>query len=405
MRGSLSSVVCLALAAGGAWAQAEAPKGAPKAEPAPAKAGPEIARSDFAKPSFAYKVETVVQKVEVPWSIVWTPDGRMFFNERSGRVREYANGTLNPEPMYVAPVDERTGEIGLMGLCLHPDFAKNKYVYLSYGKSRDVIHVTRFTESGGKLTLDKEILSIQPAGRNHAGCRIAFGPDGKLYITTGEAFQRQLAQDMTSLGGKILRVNDDGSIPADNPFVGDDSKAKGVRPEIWSFGNRNPQGIDWQPGTGLLFESEHGPSGEAGTGADEVNLIEKGRNYGWPTVHHFQTKEGTEPPLAVWDPAVAPASAAFYNGDKFPALKGNLFVGLLGGLGEPRRPGIVRIVLDGRRIASQERFATEFGRIRCVAMGPDGYIYFSTSNRDGRGNPAADDDRIMRIVPDAPANK
>ncbi|MCE7975219.1 MAG: PQQ-dependent sugar dehydrogenase [Leptolyngbya sp. PLA1] len=354
---------------------------------------------DFEPASVEYTVETVVEGVEVPWAIVWTPDGRMLFTERTGRVREFANGKLTPEPMLTVPVESRAGEIGLMGMCLHPQFAANKFVYVAFGKARDIIHVKRYKEEGGKLVDEKAILQITPAGRNHAGCCLAFGPDGKLYVSTGEAFQGKLAQDLTSLGGKVLRLNDDGTVPADNPFTGTEHKEKGVRPEIWSYGNRNPQGLAWQPGTGALFACEHGPSGENGTGGDELNIIQKGKNYGWPVIHHAMKQDGMETPLVLWDPALAPASASFYDGTVFPELKGNLLVGALGGLGMPQRPGILRIVLEGGNVMKQERLVSNLGRIRCVASGPDGFIYFSTSNRDGRGRPDQTDDRILRLKP------
>lgn len=369
-----------------------------------------------------YRVETVCEGLEVPWAIVFDPTSpadnpRIFITERPGRVRVYQDGKLIPAPAFTIPDMTRLrGEIGLMGMCLHPEFAKSKFVYLAYGSSEGDIRVVRYTfgpvrrsmQEGavdpGGFTDPVVIAKGFPAGANHAGCRIKFGPDGKLYITTGETFQRSLAQDLTSLGGKILRVNDDGSIPADNPFVGDEHKAKGVRPEIWAWGVRNPQGLAWQPGTGVLFETEHGPSGEAGRGGDEVNIIEKGKNYGWPIIHHDMKPPENQPdlvmPVYFWADAIAPASADLYHGDKFPAWKGNLLVGALGGLRRGPEPGVYRIVLDGRKYVSQERLVPDLGRIRDVAVGPDGYIYFSTSNKDGRGRPAGSDDRIMRIVPE-----
>jgi aldose sugar dehydrogenase len=396
MRPNLCSTVCTTiLAVSSACAQ--------RSEPAPAKAdapAPEpIFQGDFTPSTLRYKVETVVEKVEVPWAIVWTPDGRMWFTERPGRVREFANGTLRPEPLATVAVDARAAEIGLMGMCLHPDFARNKFAYLAFGKARDAIRVVRFREESGKLVEDKEIISIKPAGRNHAGCCLRFGPDGKLYISTGEAFQGRLAQDMTSLAGKILRVNDDGSVPADNPFTSPEDQAKGTRPEVWTFGNRNPQGFDWHPTSGLLFESEHGPSGEAETGGDELNVIHRGRNYGWPVIHHAMTAAGMESPIALWSPALAPASLVCYNADAFPQMKGDVLVGALGGLAFPFKPGVLRLKVEGPRVVSAERLASDYGRIRCVAVGPDGYVYFSTSNRDGRGRPGETDDRIMRLVP------
>ena len=202
---------------------------------------------------------------------------------------------------------------------------------------------------------------------------------------------RSLAQRLDSFAGKTLRLNDDGTVPPDNPFVGQN----GARPEIWSYGHRNAQGLDWQPGTNLMFQTEHGPSGFDGPeGGDEVNIVEKGKNYGWPVIHHRQTGEGMEAPLLEYTPACAPASAAFYRGSVFPQFRGNFFFGCL------RGTRIIRVVLDGRRVVSQENLLEKrYGRIREVAEGPDGYLYFSTSNRDGRGSPASDDDRIIRLVP------
>src|SRR5213078_2792443 len=194
-----------------------------------------------------------------------------------------------------------------------------------------------------------------------------------------------------SLAGKILRLNDDGSVPNDNPFVG----RQDARPEIWAYGSRNSQGIDFQPGTNLLFETEHGPSGFDGPGGgDEVNIIERGKNYGWPAIHHRATQAGMESPLLEYTPACAPASGTFYRGSQFPQFKNNFFFGCLVGT------RIIRVTLDGRRVVSQENLLEKkYGRIRDIAEGPDGFIYFYTSNRDGRGSPASDDDRILRLVP------
>jgi glucose/arabinose dehydrogenase len=346
-----------------------------------------------AKDQVSFRVETVIGNLEVPWSIVWAPDGRMLFTERIGRVRIYENGKLRPAPLFTVPDVEPSGESGLMSIALHPQFAANHFLYLSYaykGENQNV-RVVRYREAETGLTDRKVIIENIPAAQFHAGCRLRFGPDSKLYITTGDATRRDLAQRLDSLAGKILRVNDDGTVPADNPFVGQQN----ARPEIWSYGHRNPQGIDWQPGTNLLFETEHGPSGFDGPGGgDEVNIVEKGKNYGWPVIHHTQTHPGKEAPLLEYTPACAPASGMFYRGGAFAQFRGNFFFGCLAG----RR--MIRVVLDGRRVVTQENLlAGKYGRIRDVAEGPDGYLYFSTSNQDGRGSPAADDDRIIRLVP------
>jgi glucose/arabinose dehydrogenase len=339
-----------------------------------------------------FKIEKVAGGLEVPWSIVWAPDGRMIFTERPGRVRVIEKGTLNPKPMFVVPDVEESGESGLMSVALHPQFNSNHFIYLSYAYTTGgvKVRVVRYREAPEGFVDRKVIIEDLPAAQFHAGCRIRFGPDGKLYVTTGDATQRALAQKLDSLAGKTLRLNDDGTVPQDNPFVGQQN----ARPEIWSLGHRNAQGMDWQPGSNLMFQTEHGPSGFDGPGGgDEVNIVEKGKNYGWPTIHHTQTAAGLESPLLEYTPACAPASGAFYRGSVFPQFKGNFFFGCL------RGERLIRVTLDGRRVLNQEDLIKNYGRIRDVAEGPDGYLYFSTSNRDGRGKPAEDDDRILRLVP------
>jgi glucose/arabinose dehydrogenase len=341
-----------------------------------------------------FKVETVIPNLEIVWSIVWAPDGRMFFTERPGRVRVFEKGTLRPQPVFVVPDVEPRGESGLMSIALHPQFAANHLLYLSYAynsNGQQQVRVVRYRETPNGFVDRKVIIENVPAAQFHAGCRLRFGPDAKLYITTGDATDRQIAQQLNSLGGKILRLNDDGTVPADNPFAGHSD----VLPEIWAYGSRNAQGIDFQPGTNLLWETEHGPSGFDGPGGgDEVNVIERGKNYGWPVIHHRQTRDGMESPILEYTPACAPGSGTFYRGSQFPQFKGNFFFGCLAG----RR--IIRVVTNGRQVVSQENLLeAKYGRIRDVAEGPDGYIYFSTSNRDGRGSPATDDDRILRLVP------
>lgn len=341
-----------------------------------------------------YRVETVAEGLEVPWGFAWLPNGDMLFTERPGRVRIIEKGTLKKEPVFVVPDVEPSSESGLMDISIHPDFSANSFVYMAYAYNDDGKHVkiVRYKWDGKTLTEPTIIIDQIPAAPNHAGTRARFGPDGKLYVATGDATDWNLAQVTDSLAGKVLRLNDDGSVPEDNPFV----KNKAYRPEVWSIGHRNPQGMDWQPGSGLMFETEHGPSGFEGRGggADEVNIVEAGKNYGWPEIYGTRTKEGMESPLLEYSPACAPASGAFYNGDKLPQFKGNYFFGCL------RGTRIIRVVLDGRKVVRQEDlFEGDYGRIREIGEGPDGFLYFSTSNRDGRGRPAENDDRILRIVP------
>jgi len=359
--------------------------------PPPGRGAGEVETSPQTQTSF--KVETVIPNLEVVWSIVWAPDGRMIFTERPGRVRVFENGKLRPQPLFVVPDVEPKGESGLMSIALHPQFASNHLLYLSYAydSGGQKVRVVRYRETPNGFVDRKVIIEGIPAAQFHAGCRLRFGPDGKLYITTGDATDRQLAQKLDSLAGKTLRLNDEGTVPFDNPFVGQAN----ARSEIWTYGNRNGQGIDFQPGTNLLWETEHGPSGFDGPGGgDEVNILERGKNYGWPVIHHRDTRAGMEAPLLEYTPACAPGSGMFYRGSAFPQFKGNFFFGCL------RGQGIIRVVVDGRRPTSQEILLEgKYGRIRDLAEGPDGLIYFSTSNRDGRGQPAKDDDRILRLAP------
>lgn len=355
-----------------------------------------------------FTIETVASGLQVPWDMGFAADGRIFVTERVGRVRVIQDGKLLDQPaLTLDSVWKQPAENGLMGLCLHPDFAKNHFVYIAFGQvapEKD-IRVVRYTESNNTLSDPKVILAGLPAGSNHAGCRVRFGPDGKLYITAGETFKGELAQNLTSLGGKILRLNDDGTIPTDNPFATEADKAKGTRGEIWSYGHRNPQGLTWNE-AGHLIEAEHGPSGEAGRtaadlGGDEINIVEKGKNYGWNVIHHDQTKDGMVSPIRQYSPAIAPTTITFYNGDKFPAWKGSYFFAALGGLRGPQaEPGIFRVEIKDGKVVKEERFLGDIGRIRFVATGPDGYLYVTTSNKDGRSSVKVEgDDRILKLVP------
>ena len=342
----------------------------------------------------SFRVETVASGLEVPWGFAWLPNGDLLFTERKGRVRLIERGSLRIEPVYTVPDVEPSSESGLMDISLHPDFAANSYVYLGYAYNSDGkrVKVVRYKYANANLTEPTVIIDNIPGAPNHAGMRARFGPDGKLYVATGDSTDWDLAQNLDSLAGKTLRLNDDGTVPEDNPFV----NTAGARPEVWSHGHRNPQGMAWQPGSGLMFQTEHGPSSfeGKGSGGDEVNIVEAGKNYGWAEIHHTQSREGMVSPLLEYSPACAPASAMFYDGSQFPSFKGNFFFGCLAG------KRMIRVVLDGRNVVRQEDILQGvYGRIREMAEGPDGYIYFSTSNRDGRGSPANEDDRIMRLVP------
>lgn len=280
-----------------------------------------------------------------------------------------------------------------MGLTLHPDYEQNSYLYVSYAYPKDdqlVVKVVRLKDEGDVLSEETTIIDDIPAARFHAGSRIKFGPDGKLYITTGDASTKELAQETDSLAGKILRLNDDGTIPDDNPF--------GDSP-LFTIGHRNPQGIDWHPPSDTFYSTEHGPSVFDGpAGGDEVNVIVAGENYGWPRVSHEENEPGLVAPKLVFTPAVAPASGIFYEGDVFPQFRNNFFFGLL------RGEGIMRVVIsedDPREVVLYERLeGIDVGRVRTVAEGPDGLIYFSTSNQDGRGTLRPGDDKIYRLVPE-----
>jgi len=343
----------------------------------------------------SFMVETVATGMEVPWGFAWLPNGDMLVTERPGRVRIIEKGKLRAEPVFVVPDVEPSSESGLMDISLHYDFAKNSYIYLGYAYNQDgkQIKVVRYTYKEGRFTDPKIIIDKIPGAPNHAGMRARFGPDKKLYVATGDATDWNLGQKMDTLAGKTLRLNDDGTIPQDNPFV----KTVGARPEIWSTGHRNAQGMVWQPGSGLMFQTEHGPSffEGKGSGGDEVNIVEAGKNYGWPEIHHNEKRDGMVSPILEYSPACAPGSGMFYDAMQFPLFKGNFFFGCL------RSTKIIRVVLDGRKVVRQENLLDgTFGRIRAMEQGPDGYIYFSTSNRDGRGRVADGDDKILRLVPD-----
>jgi glucose/arabinose dehydrogenase len=277
-----------------------------------------------------------------------------------------------------------------MGLALDPDYAQNHFVYVSLATgSGNEVKIVRLTDVGNRLESPKTILEHIPAAEFHAGSRLKFGPDHKLYVTTGDATKKDLPQDPKSLAGKILRLNPDGSTPVDNPEEGS---------LVYSLGHRNPQGLAWDPQNGELYATEHGPSGFDGApGGDEVNHIIPGANYGWPLVSHKEKRSGTEEPLLLFTPAIAPSGATFYEGDLFPGLQGKLlFTGLKG-------EGLYVATVDAKDPDDIDDHAKlsgiDFGRLRDVVEGPDGALYILTSNRDGRGTPRAGDDQVIRLLP------
>ncbi|MHB1133504.1 MAG: PQQ-dependent sugar dehydrogenase [Chloroflexota bacterium] len=364
------------------------PPAAPEATPAatamaqttPSRAGPAAAPPPPG--AAAVDVRVVADGLDTPWAIAFAPDGRLFFTERTGEVRVIVDGALRAQPVIRLDASE-IGEGGAMGLAVDPGFPAQPYLYAAYTydaaegiKNR----LVRLRLAGNAATVDEVLLDDIPGGRIHNGGRLAVGPDGKLYLTTGDAGQAALAQDPQSLAGKILRLNLDGSIPDDNPFSGS---------LVYTLGHRNPQGLAWQPGTGRLYATEHGPSGN-----DEVNLIEPGNNYGWPEAQGEQHGTFTAP-LLVFNPAVAPAGAAFLAGESVPQWRDSLFFATL------RGTQLHRLQLDPadpRRIVRAERlYEGEYGRLRDVVQGPDGALYLTTSNRDGRGSPEQRDDRILRL--------
>lgn len=348
----------------------------------PAPAGEIVTAADGTR----FRVEVVAAGLEVPWSLAFAPDGRLFVAERPGRVRIVEGGRLLNQPALVLDDVVAQGESGLMGLALHPDFARTRWVYLVYtarGPRGEMVNrLVRYRELGGTLAERAVLLDGMAAASIHDGARLRFGGDGHLYLTMGDAAVPGLAQDLASLNGKILRLTEDGATPRDNPFAS----------PVYSYGHRNPQGIDWHPLTGDLWATEHGAVGN-----DEVNRIEPGRNYGWPEIEGDRGRPGMERPILFFTPSVAPSGASFYTGARLSGFRHDFFFATLRGEHLHR----VRFdPADPRRVVADERLLEgRFGRLRDVITGPDGALYFTTSNRDGRGRPAAEDDRILRIVP------
>jgi len=334
----------------------------------------------------AFRVVTVAEGLEQPWSLAFLPDGRMLVTEKAGRLRIVAKGKLEPEPVAGVPEVTVHGQGGLHDVALHPAFAKNSLVYLAYAaKGSDGVgtELARGRLSGRRLEGVEVLFKQSPKGRagQHFGGRIVFDREGFVYLTLGDRGERERAQRADDHAGSVIRLHDDGRVPKDNPFVG----RAGWKPEKFTLGNRNMQGAALHPQTGALWTHEHGPQG-----GDEVNVMRSGLNYGWPVITYgvnygFGTKigEGTQKPgmqqpLHYWVPSIAPSGMAFYAGDKFPRWNGDLFVGAL------RDRMLVRLKLDGEKVVSEERLLKgALGRIRDVRVGPDGFIYLLTDEAQG----------------------
>jgi len=339
------------------------------------------------------RVETVAHGLEHPWALEFLPDGRMLVTERPGRLRIVEPGGRISRPLAGVPQVQASGQGGLLDVALDPDFDENRLVYLSYaepgqGGAGTAVARGRLTDAG--LEEVRVIYRQEPkvVGGNHFGSRLVFAPDGRLFVTQGERFwHRSQAQNLSSLLGKIVRIEPDGSIPEDNPFVG----RSDARPEIWSYGHRNVQAAAIQPETGRLWTVEHGARG-----GDELNHPEAGKNYGWPVITYGidytglrigegTAKAGMEQPVYFWDPVIAPSGMEFYTGTAFPGWRGSILIGSL-------RGALVRLQLDGERVAREERYRNDGldARIRDVRQGPDGLVYVVTDEEDGR---------VLRVLP------
>jgi len=335
-----------------------------------------------------YKVTEIARGLDHPWSMAFLPDAAILVTERVGRLRLIKGGALLAQPIAGVPAVHTGSQAGLFDIVLHPNFERNHLVYLTYAsgtKAANGTQVARARFDGRALRDLRVIFTAMPLKDtdNHYGGRMAFLPDGTFALTIGEGFEyREKAQDLTSDLGKIVRLNEDGSVPRDNPFVGQAS----IRPEIYTLGHRNSQGLLFDAPSGRLYETEHGPRG-----GDELNIIVAGRNYGWPVITYgmdysgayvspYTQRQGLEQPVIYWTPSIAPSGLAMYRGDKFPAWKGDLFVGSLA------FRHLRRVHLDERgEVVGQEQFLNDLHwRIRDVRAAPDGYVYVCTDEEDGR---------------------
>ena len=345
-------------------------------------------------PDTAQVVETIGAPVRVvpmlkglasPWSLAFLPNGDMLITEKPGKLRIVRGGTLDPQPIAGTPEVFAVGQGGLLEVAIHPQFAQNQFVYLTYSKGKGDQGTTALARGrfDGKALVDVKDLLVTDnwnTGGVHFGSKLAFGRDGMLYMTVGERNDRTRAQNTNIHGGKILRLKDDGSVPTDNPFVG----KPGYKPEIYTYGHRNLQGLAVHPDTGALWETEHGPQG-----GDELNLIQAGKNYGWPVVTLGRessgevispqpAREDIEQPFIFWAPSPGLSGMVIYTGDKFPQWKGQFFLGALAGT------GVWRVGMNDKGLAGRELLLGSLKqRIRDVRQGPDGFLYLVVDANPG----------------------
>ena len=344
----------------------------------------------------ALNVEVLANGLINPWAITFLPDGTTLVTERPGRLRVIRDGALVAAPVAGLPEIHVGSQAGLFDILPHPEFAENNLLYLSYANGTDKSNATRIARArfDGEALHDLEVLYDAKPEKDtnaHYGARMVWGGDGKLYVTIGEGSRyKEKSQDMTSSFGAVLRLNEDGSIPDDNPKFGD-----GERPELFTKGHRNPQGLAYDAERGILWANEHGPRG-----GDEINIIEGGNNYGWPLATYgidyngakispFTEYEGTTQPVKYWTPSIAPSGLAVYRGDLFADWDGDLLVGAMAGA------ALHRVIMDGDAPAGEERYLLDRGeRVRDVRVGPDGAIYVATEvGRDGSGG------KVLRLSP------
>ncbi|HEV8675806.1 MAG TPA: PQQ-dependent sugar dehydrogenase [Methylomirabilota bacterium] len=337
------------------------------------------------------RVEAVVTGLEVPWALAFLPGGDLLVTERAGRIRRVANGRLQPEP--VARISVEGGEGGLLGLALHPGFAENRlfFIYFTVRKAGAAVNRVerwKLATDGRSAERERLILDDIPAARFHDGGRLRIGPDGMLYVGTGDAGEPARAQDRESLAGKLLRLTPEGRVPPDNPFPGS---------PVFLWGIRNTQGFDWLDADTLVV-TDHGPSGELGrSGHDEVNVARKGANLGWPTVYGCQQSAGMVAPRLTWTRAAPPGGAALYTGQNIAGWRGSLLIGTLGSRHLHRV-----VAFQAGRVEHEVYLRGDppdgYGRLRDVIMGPDGHLYVTTSNCDGRGRCPRDGDKVLRLT-------